>query len=211
MFQGHDSVDTDIPTKGEARLFSLGGTALKIVWVIGQLFFYAIRPLFLRPKPMGKWDALNLVTQLTFDLAFIKLAGPRAFTYLLASVFLGGGLHPIAGHFISEHYVFAPGQVRGFPKHHVPPVPDCPYSSCEGTITLTIYSYTSQPTDTFFSISGNVLLLRPPQRVRVQRRVPQRTPRLPESPGVEAAPGTRNRPRVLQPPALPHLVDQGYF
>lgn len=110
MFQGHDSVDTDIPTKGEARLFSLGGTALKIVWVIGQLFFYAIRPLFLRPKPMGKWDALNLVTQLTFDLAFIKLAGPRAFTYLLASVFLGGGLHPIAGHFISEHYVFAPGQ-----------------------------------------------------------------------------------------------------
>ena len=110
MFQGHDTVDTDIPTKGEAKFFSLGGTLLKIVWVIGQLFFYAIRPLFVRPKPMGKWDALNLITQLTFDLAFIKLAGPRAFTYLLASVFLGGGLHPIAGHFISEHYVFEPGQ-----------------------------------------------------------------------------------------------------
>ena len=90
--------------------FSLGGSLLKIVWVIGQLFFYAIRPLFVRPKPMGKWDFLNLVTQAAFDMAFIHFAGPRAFVYLLASVFLGGGLHPIAGHFISEHYVFHPGQ-----------------------------------------------------------------------------------------------------
>ena len=110
MFQGHDAVDTDIPTRGEAKMFTMGGALLKVVWVIGQLFFYAIRPLFVRPKPMGKWDFLNLLSQLTFDLAYIKFAGPRAFTYLLASVFLGGGLHPIAGHFISEHYVFEPGQ-----------------------------------------------------------------------------------------------------
>jgi len=61
-------------------------------------------------KGAGKWDALNWVTQIAFDLMFIKLVGGRAFTYLLASVFLGGGLHPIAGHFISEHYVFSPGQ-----------------------------------------------------------------------------------------------------
>ena len=110
MFQGHDAVDTDIPTRGEAKMFTMGGALLKVVWVIGQLFFYAIRPLFVRPKPMGKWDFLNLLSQLTFDLAYIKFAGPRAFTYLLASVFLGGGLHPIAGHFISERYVFEPGQ-----------------------------------------------------------------------------------------------------
>lgn len=110
LFQGHVDVDTDIPTKGEAKVFSMGGALLKVVWVLGQLFFYAFRPLFVRPKPMGKWDAMNLVVQLGFDLAFIKLAGHRAFIYLLASVFLGGGLHPIAGHFISEHYVFTPGQ-----------------------------------------------------------------------------------------------------
>ena len=110
MYQGHDQVDTDIPTRGEAKLFSLGGVLLKVVWVVGQLFFYAIRPLFVRPKEMGTWDFINLATQLAFDLLYVKVAGARAFAYLLASVFLGGGLHPIAGHFISEHYVFEPGQ-----------------------------------------------------------------------------------------------------
>ena len=92
------------------RPYTEGGTLLKIVWVVGQLFFYALRPMLVRPKPMGKWEAINLVAQLSFDIAFIKFAGARAFLYLLASVFLGGGLHPIAGHFISEHYVFHPGQ-----------------------------------------------------------------------------------------------------
>ena len=28
---------------------------------------------------------------------------------------------------------------------------DCPYSSCEGTITLTVYTYTLRETDTFLS------------------------------------------------------------
>jgi sphingolipid 4-desaturase/C4-monooxygenase len=110
LFQGHDGVDTDIPTKGEAAVFSVGGALLKTVWVMGQLFFYALRPMLVSPKPMKAWDCLNLVTQVGFDFAFVYLAGPRAMLYLLLSVFLGGGLHPIAGHFISEHYVFEPGQ-----------------------------------------------------------------------------------------------------
>merc|ERR1712226_1140518 len=36
--------------------------------------------------------------------------GWRAFFYLVASSFVGGGLHPIAGHFIAEHYNFNPRQ-----------------------------------------------------------------------------------------------------
>jgi len=109
MYQGWDNVDTDIPTRGEAVVFSQN-IVLKVLWVISQLIFYAIRPIFVRPKPIGKWDVINLVTQLAFDLAFVHFAGARAFAYLIASAFLGGGLHPIAGHFISEHYVFNPGQ-----------------------------------------------------------------------------------------------------
>jgi fatty acid desaturase len=41
---------------------------------------------------------------------FLHLQGPKAIVYLLLSTLLGGGLHPIAGHFISEHYVFKAGQ-----------------------------------------------------------------------------------------------------
>ncbi|KAL0321236.1 UNVERIFIED_CONTAM: Sphingolipid delta(4)-desaturase DES1-like [Sesamum radiatum] len=33
-----------------------------------------------------------------------------ALGYLILSTFVGGGMHPMAGHFISEHYVFNPDQ-----------------------------------------------------------------------------------------------------
>ena len=36
--------------------------------------------------------------------------GWRSLFYLVASSFVGGGLHPIAGHFIAEHYTFDPKQ-----------------------------------------------------------------------------------------------------
>jgi hypothetical protein len=40
--------------------------------------------------------------------------------------------------------------VRAFPTEYAPKT-DCPYSSCEGTITLTVYTYTLRETDTFLS------------------------------------------------------------
>ncbi|KAL0353099.1 UNVERIFIED_CONTAM: Sphingolipid delta(4)-desaturase DES1-like [Sesamum angustifolium] len=40
------------------------------------------------------------------SLAEAKLS----FGYLILSTFVGGGMHPMAGHFISEHYVFSPDQ-----------------------------------------------------------------------------------------------------
>ncbi|KAM1033039.1 hypothetical protein ACFX2C_036631 [Malus domestica] len=36
--------------------------------------------------------------------------GWKSFAYLILSTFVGGGMHPMAGHFISEHYVFNPDQ-----------------------------------------------------------------------------------------------------
>ena len=44
--------------------------------------------------------------QIGFDLLMVKLFGFSAFLYFLASTFMAGSLHPMAGHFIAEHYVF---------------------------------------------------------------------------------------------------------
>lgn len=106
--QGVDNVDMDVPTYWEGS-WALNAVS-KTVWVSCQLFFYALRPLFVKPKPAGLAEFLNLVVCLAYDYAMYRAGGLKAVAYLLLSTFLGGGLHPIAGHFISEHYVFKEGQ-----------------------------------------------------------------------------------------------------
>mmetsp|Transcript_21237 Transcript_21237/g.40558 ORF Transcript_21237/g.40558 Transcript_21237/m.40558 type:complete len:337 (+) Transcript_21237:66-1076(+) len=106
--QGVDDVDMDIPTYWEGSWAV--NTASKTVWVICQLFFYALRPVLVKPKPPGLAEAVNLLTCLAYDAAMFYIGGGKAIVYLLISTFVGGGLHPIAGHFISEHYIFKEGQ-----------------------------------------------------------------------------------------------------
>ena len=107
-YQGVEGFDMDIPSYTEGHLVT--NTFAKILWVVCQLFFYALRPLFLNPKTPGVWEVSNLIAQLSFDAALIYFMGWKALIYLVLSTFLGGGMHPIAGHFIAEHYVFLKGQ-----------------------------------------------------------------------------------------------------
>lgn len=105
--QGEDGVDTDIPSEAEGKFFT--NTFLKTIWVSCQLFFYAIRPMLVKPKPPGFWEVANLLSCLAYDLFVYYIAGSKGLWYLALSSILGGGLHPIAGHFISEHYAFEKG------------------------------------------------------------------------------------------------------
>ena len=41
-----------------------------------------------------------------FDMLIVQVFGWRALLYLCMGTLLGTGLHPMAGHFISEHFVF---------------------------------------------------------------------------------------------------------
>ncbi|XP_047956956.1 sphingolipid delta(4)-desaturase DES1-like [Salvia hispanica] len=107
-YQGVDGVDMDIPSRAEA--FLVRNAFTKSIWVIMQLFFYALRPLFLKPKPPGLWEFVNLIVQAGLDVGVVYLWGWKALGYLMLSTFVGGGMHPMAGHFISEHYVFNPSQ-----------------------------------------------------------------------------------------------------
>ncbi|XP_046847929.1 sphingolipid delta(4)-desaturase DES1-like [Xenia sp. Carnegie-2017] len=106
-YQGQDVLDVDIPSEMETKLFT--NTFTKLIWVILQPFFYSIRPLFVNPKPPTTMEIVNLVSQAALDIFVINYFGGKALVYLLASSLLGMGLHPVAGHFISEHYMFRKG------------------------------------------------------------------------------------------------------
>lgn len=106
--QGKDGVDTDLPTKNEALLFR--GFIGKLFWMINQILFYAIRPMMVKRLAIDKWLVINAIFQIIIMAAFVWFAGWYSLLYLLVSVFFSGGLHPIAGHFIAEHYVFKEGQ-----------------------------------------------------------------------------------------------------
>jgi len=107
-YQGEDGVDVDIPTEAEGRFFNT--TLRKCLFVCTQSLFYSFRPLIVNPKVPGKWELVNLATCLTFDAFVYSFAGLSGLLYLVLSTFLGAGAHPVAGHFISEHYVFIKGQ-----------------------------------------------------------------------------------------------------
>lgn len=106
-YQGEDHVDVDIPTMTEGKFFNT--TIRKFFFVFFQIAFYALRPLIVNPKKPGLWEFINLACCLSFDIMIYKVWGTWAVMYFLLGSLLGGGLHPVAGHFIAEHYVFVEG------------------------------------------------------------------------------------------------------
>ncbi|KAL2257027.1 hypothetical protein VTK26DRAFT_765 [Humicola hyalothermophila] len=120
---GVDGLDTDLPTALEALfLDSILGKAFFCTF---QIFFYALRPMAIYRVPFTWVHYLNLLVQLAFDYALAALLPahftPTSLLYLLLSSFLAGSLHPTAGHFIAEHYVFEklPAAARD-PRNRVP-------------------------------------------------------------------------------------------
>ncbi|KAI0727495.1 dihydroceramide delta-4-desaturase [Fomitopsis betulina] len=103
-YLGEDGIDTDLPTHFE--LICLNNVLGKVFFATFQILFYALRPGFVRSQQLTQWHIWNLLTQITFDYVLIKTCGVRPFIYLLASSFFAGSLHPLAGHFIAEHYVW---------------------------------------------------------------------------------------------------------
>ncbi|CCG84573.1 protein of unknown function [Taphrina deformans PYCC 5710] len=101
---GVDGIDTDLPTRFEA-LF-LQNVLGKAFFATFQIFFYAIRPMMVKAMPFTMLHLTNLFTQLVFDYCLVSFFGWKSLLYLLLSSFFAGSLHPCAGHFIAEHYVF---------------------------------------------------------------------------------------------------------
>ncbi|XP_047096962.1 sphingolipid delta(4)-desaturase DES1 isoform X3 [Schistocerca piceifrons] len=106
-YQGDEMKDTDIPTYLEAKLFC--NTFGKFCWLCLQPFFYALRPVIIYPKSPTTLEIVNVIIQLIFDVFVYYYFGGKVLVYLIAGSLLAMGLHPVAGHFISEHYMFRKG------------------------------------------------------------------------------------------------------
>lgn len=108
LFLGVDGGDVDLPTPLEAQW--INNTLAKIVYGFFYLVVYGVRPLIVRPKAAGIADLVNFVTVMGCNGAVLYFWGIKSLVYLFAGSILGGGLHPLAGHLIAEHYMFEEGQ-----------------------------------------------------------------------------------------------------
>ncbi|KAK3996690.1 fatty acid desaturase-domain-containing protein [Cladorrhinum sp. PSN332] len=101
---GVDGLDTDLPTAFEAVfLDSILGKAFFCTF---QILFYALRPMAIYAVPFTWVHYVNILVQLTFDYLIVTYFSLNSLFYLILSSFLAGSLHPTAGHFIAEHYVY---------------------------------------------------------------------------------------------------------
>lgn len=103
-FQGQDGVDVDLPTRAELLL--LNNVLGKLFFTTFQILFYALRPGFVRVQRLTKWHGLNVLAQLVFNYVLVTQFGWKPLIYLVMSSFFSGSLHPCAGHFIAEHYLW---------------------------------------------------------------------------------------------------------
>jgi len=103
-FLGQDGIDTDLPTRLE--LICLNNVFGKVFFATFQVLFYALRPTFVRSQRLTRWHILNTIAQAIFDYALVSYFGTKPLIYLITSSFFAGSLHPCAGHFIAEHYLW---------------------------------------------------------------------------------------------------------
>ncbi|KAI0266966.1 fatty acid desaturase-domain-containing protein [Gloeopeniophorella convolvens] len=105
-YLGEDGIDTDLPTRLE--LLCLNNVLGKVFFCTFQILFYALRPGFVRSQKPTYWHAIGISTQLCFSYLLITLVagGKYMVIYFIMSSFWAGSLHPLAGHFIAEHYVW---------------------------------------------------------------------------------------------------------
>ncbi|VDM53302.1 unnamed protein product [Angiostrongylus costaricensis] len=103
-YLGEDGLDTGVPTELEAQLFTT--PARKFFWLLFQPFFYAFRPLIIYRKAPNHLEITNVIVQIAFDAFVLRMFGNQSFLYLILGTLVAMGVHPSAGHFISEHYVF---------------------------------------------------------------------------------------------------------
>lgn len=107
-YLGVESRDTDLPHPVEVRIVG-DSPVRKAVWLFFYFFVYSIRGMTFIKRP-NRGEIGNALVQVAVTLVIAQTLGGTAIIYLLASTIFGHSLHPVAAHFIHEHYEIAPEQ-----------------------------------------------------------------------------------------------------
>lgn len=100
-------MDPDVASVWEGRLFR--HPIAKLFWLAIQPLTYAFRPLLKQPLPWTRTELVQWIVQFGVDYLVLKYMGWNSMLYLIAGTLIGGGLHPMSGHYIAEHYDWAKG------------------------------------------------------------------------------------------------------
>jgi len=114
--QGTEKIDTDLPSRLEGILITSTSycycdrVVRKFLFVFFQIFAYALRPPCVNYSfPSCTWYlVLNAFAQFCFNSYILVFFHWKMYGFLVLSTFFAGGLHPLAGHFIAEHYTVDP-------------------------------------------------------------------------------------------------------
>jgi len=104
-YQGQEGIDTDLPTAWEGRFFR--SPPMKALWLFLQPVFYGIRPFIVHPLPASGLEVFNIIFQFAINALVYITFGPKMLFYLAGGSILSMGLHPMAGHVITEHFLWA--------------------------------------------------------------------------------------------------------
>ncbi|KAF0983505.1 hypothetical protein FDP41_010570 [Naegleria fowleri] len=100
--------DVDITTRLEGKY--VRSKFLKLIHMIFIGLVYGVKPLLVAPRSPNTWELLNMAVSFSFDGLLVYFWGYRALIFCVLSSLLGLGLHPLSGHFLSEHWLTEPGQ-----------------------------------------------------------------------------------------------------
>lgn len=101
-YNGIYGLDPDIPTYLEQNIFQ--NKFGKFIWIIFQGFFYSIRPFFIKLFPLNKFQLFSYFCSFIRFTLLWYFIGFKSAIYPIIALLFGAGLHPLAGHFLTEHF-----------------------------------------------------------------------------------------------------------
>ncbi len=101
---GTEGRDSDLPLPIELDVIGTRRGA-KLVWLALYPLVYVLRGARYARR-ISSTELLQIGAMVGLNLVWWKLLGPAGLAYLALSTWFGHGLHPVATHFIHEHYLF---------------------------------------------------------------------------------------------------------